>query len=103
MLNFGTIYTSFPLGRLLATPGALNKFGPQICAEALRRHAVGDWSNMDPNDRRLNEIAREKSYGRIVSSYEYIPEGESQPEKIWVITLLDNEYTYTTILLPEEY
>ncbi len=85
-----------PLGRLLATPGAL-----EALAEAgehpfgyLARHATGDWGDLCTFDRRQNEVAlREGS--RIFSSYG-TPAG-----RVWVITEADR--SATTILLPEEY
>jgi hypothetical protein len=85
-----------PLGRIGATPGAL-----QVLTEAgedlrllLARHASGDWGDLDEDDRRENQ--RSLRYGwRILSSYSV---GE---ERIWIITEADR--AVTTILLPEEY
>ena len=85
-----------PLGRIGATPGAL-----QVLTEAgedlrllLARHASGDWGDLDEDDRRENQ--RSLRYGwRILSSYSV---GE---ERIWIITEADR--SVTTILLPEEY
>ncbi len=85
-----------PLGRLLATPGAL-----EALAEAgehpfgyVARHAIGDWGDLCEFDRRQNEVAlRERS--RIFSSYG-TPAG-----RLWVITEADR--SVTTVLLPEEY
>ena len=85
-----------PLGRVLATPGAL-----KLLVEAgghpfdlLARHATGDWGELCAFDRRQNEIALRDGY-RVLSSY---PIGE---ERVWVITEADR--SVTTILLPEEY
>ena len=86
----------FHLGRILATPGAL---------EALReagedplgypaRHAAGDWGELDAHDRRENELALRHGR-RLLSSYLL---GE---KRIWVITEADR--SVTTLLLPEEY
>ena len=85
-----------PLGRLVATPGAL-----EILSEAgkdpllyLSRHASGDWGDLDEHDRRENE--QSLRYGwRILSSY---PVGE---KTIWIITAADR--SVTTLLLPGEY
>jgi len=85
-----------PLGRVLATPGAL-----EALAEAgddpfgyIARHAMGDWGDLCGRARRENE--RSVGYGwRILSTY---PVGEG---KVWVITEADR--SATTILLPEEY
>ncbi len=85
-----------PLGRVLATPGAL-----KLLSEAgrhpfdyLDRHATGDWGDLCAFDRRQNEIALRDGY-RVFSSYD-IPAG-----RVWVITEADR--SVTTILLPEEY
>ncbi len=87
---------TFPLGRVVATPGAL-----KLLAEAgedplslLSRHCSGDWGELDAHDRRENELSLKNGW-RIVSSY---PVGE---KKVWVITEADR--SVTTILLPEEY
>jgi hypothetical protein len=60
----------------------------------LARHRSGDWGELDPHDRRENELSLKHGW-RLLSSY---PVGE---KIIWVITEADR--TYTTILLPEEY
>jgi len=85
-----------PLGRIVATPGAL-----RVLREAgegplhyLARHRSGDWGDLDPLDRRENELSLKHGW-RVVSSY---PAGEG---RIWIITEADR--FVTTILLPEEY
>ena len=86
----------FPLGRILATPGALE--APREAGEDplrfLARHASGEWGDLDPHDRRENELALEHGR-RLLSSYRV---GD---EKIWVITEADR--SVTTILRPSEY
>jgi hypothetical protein len=85
-----------PLGRVVATPGAL-----KLLKEAgghpfayLARHVTGDWGELCAFDRRQNEIALREGL-RVLSSYE-ISAG-----KVWIITEADR--SVTTILLPEEY
>ncbi len=85
-----------PLGRIVATPGAL-----KILREAgedplpyLARHSSGDWGDLDAHDRWENERSLKHGW-RILSSY---PIGEG---KVWIITEADR--SITTILLPEEY
>ena len=85
-----------PLGRVVATPGAL-----ELLSEAgedafgyLARHATGDWGDLCAFDRRQNEAALREGH-RVFSSYE-TPAG-----RVWVITGADR--SVTTILLPEEY
>lgn len=85
-----------PLGRVLATPGALEVLGKsgEHPYGYLARHAAGDWGNLCAFDRRQNEVALRDGY-RVLSSYG-TPAG-----KIWIITEADR--SVTTILLPEEY
>jgi hypothetical protein len=85
-----------PLGRVVATPGAL-----KLLSEAgedafgyLARHAAGDWGELCAFDRRQNEIALREGY-RVLSSY---PVGR---KCVWVIT--EAYRSIATILLPEEY
>jgi hypothetical protein len=87
---------SLPLGRVVATPGALKLLGKSggHPFDLLARHATGDWGELCAFDRRQNEIALREGY-RVFSSYE-APEG-----KVWIITEADR--SVTTILLPEEY
>jgi len=87
----------FPLGRLLATPGAI-----EACERAgthpvqyITRHAAGDWGDLDPEDLRENELALEKGF-RLFSSYTLPTDA-----KLWVITEADR--SATTALLPSEY
>jgi hypothetical protein len=85
-----------PLGRVVATPGALKLFreSKERPFDSLARHATGDWGELCAFDRRQNEIALRDGY-RVFSSYD-VPQG-----RVWVITEADR--SVTTILLPEEY
>ena len=84
----------FELGVLCVTPGALLDFGPALIAELLCRHAVGDWDDLDPFDRRENEVAVREGL-RIFSAYD-TPRGRA-----WVITEADR--SSTCVLRPEDY
>jgi len=85
-----------PLGRVFATPGALEVLGKGggHPFDYLARHAAGDWGDLCAFDRRQNEVALREGH-RILSSYG-TPAG-----RVWVITEADR--SATTILLPEEY
>jgi hypothetical protein len=87
----------FPLGQIIATPGALAALeeSRQQPIEFLRCHARGDWGTIHPEDRQTNEEAL-RCGSRLLSAYL-----TSQNEKIWIITEADR--TATTILLPDEY
>ncbi len=87
---------TFPLGQVVATPGAL-----KLLEEAgedlfyyLARHHSGDWGELDSHDRRENELSLKHGW-RLLSSY---PVGD---RKVWIITEADR--SVTTILLPSEY
>jgi len=87
----------FPLGRIVATPGALAALerSNQSAADFLARHAVGDWGELDREDVRENEYSVAHGF-RLLSNYT-----TSAGEKLWVITEADR--SATTLLLPEEY
>ena len=85
-----------PLGKVVATPGAL-KLLSEIGEDPfgyIARHAAGDWGDLCAFDRRQNEIALRDGY-RILSSYDFTA------GRVWIITEADR--SITTILLPEDY
>lgn len=87
----------FPLGRVLATPGALlalEKAGQQA-QEFLDRHANGDWGEVDSHDAKENEFSLQRGL-RLLSSYT-----TAAGDKLWIITEADR--SATILLLPEEY
>ncbi len=87
----------FPLGRTVATPGALSALcdAGQSPLEFLRRHQTGDWGELCDADKRENELSLKNDF-RILSAYRTV-----RDERLWVITEADR--SATTILLPEEY
>jgi len=85
----------FGLGRLVATPNALQTVEPSEIDSALLRHIRGDWGDVDSFDRQVNEDALEDG-GRLFSVYH-----TKHGAKFWVITEADR--SATTILLPEDY
>jgi hypothetical protein len=87
----------FQLGRIGATPGALQaleKAGQQP-AEFLDRHVNGDWGELDDEDKRENEFSVRNGF-RILSAYT-----TTAGDKLWIITEADR--SATTLLLPSEY
>ena len=87
----------FPLGQVVATPGALEALAAAGVApdEYLGRHVTGDWGTLTEDDREENELSLREGL-RILSPY-ILPD----QTKIWIITEADR--SATTILLPEEY
>ncbi len=85
----------FPLGRLVATPNALEHIpNPDIMA-ALLRHLTGDWGDVDEHDREENELSLKEGF-RLLSVYR-----SAKGVKFWIITEADR--SATTVLLPEDY
>ena len=96
----GTIDTAlFPLGHVVATPGALRALAglerPNVLEALLGRHLLGDWGDLGPEDWEANDLDL-KAGGRLLSVYQLAPE-----VTVWVITEADRGVT--TILLREEY
>jgi hypothetical protein len=87
----------FPLGQIVATPGALAALGRanQPPTEFLRRHLSGDWGALDTHDIAENQYSLAHGF-RLLSSYR-----TTAGETLWVITEADR--SVTTLLLPEEY
>jgi hypothetical protein len=87
----------FPLGRIVATPGALRALerAEQSPAEFLTRHMQGDWGELGDEDKQENDFSVQHGF-RILSTYT-----TSAGDKIWVLTEADR--STTTFLLPDEY
>jgi hypothetical protein len=105
MIRLSSVFMSaprFPLGQILATPGALNALGQchQNLLSFLTRHSVGDWGDLSDEDRELNDLAVEEG-SRILSAYR-----TNNGTKLWIITEAmgeNGQRSATTILLLEEY
>lgn len=99
----GDARPKFTLGRIYATPGALEllECANQAAHAFLARHVHGDWGLVHPDDAAANEHAV-RDGTRIVSSYAAGAAGlEGATGVIWVITEADR--SATTLLLPGEY
>ena len=87
----------FPLGQIVATPGALDAFteAGEEPVTYLARHAAGDWGEVCEEDAKENEFSLEKGF-RILSAYTL-----NTGVRIWIIT--EANRSATTLLRPEEY
>jgi hypothetical protein len=90
------------LGQIIATPGALVALAAAATSPSalLRRHAAGDWGDLDAHDRAANDAAL-RDGSRLLSAYIV-----AQGVKVWIITEAadeDGHRAATTLLLPEEY
>jgi hypothetical protein len=86
----------FALGKIVATPGALElmKMSNIDGLAFLQRHVTGDWGDLNEADKQENELSVRKGF-RILSAY-----GRGE-ERLYVITEADR--SVTTILQPDEY
>jgi hypothetical protein len=87
----------FPLGQVVATPGALDALEQAAESEIdyLARHAAGDWGELDEDDRAANDAALTAGT-RLLSAYSL-----TTRQRLWIIT--EHDRSITTILLPSEY
>jgi hypothetical protein len=85
----------FTLGRVVITANAEGTLPPEDVLSALRRHARGDWGELDAHDTAANNQALQDG-SRLLSAYT-----ASNGTKFWIITEADR--SVTTILLPEDY
>jgi len=73
----------FRLGRLVSTPGALERVPNGEMLRALGRHVSGDWGNVCPEDAEANEAAV-NARARLLSSYT-----TREGVRFWIITEAD--------------
>ena len=106
----------FPLGQIVATPGALELLQETgfSAAALLARHLHGDWGDLCKDDAALNAMALTDG-SRIMSVYRLVDAEKlkATPRSkradlptVWVITDGTNEdgkREYTTLLLPGDY
>ena len=85
----------FPIGKLVATRGALAELTDDDILLALKRHALGDWGDLNAFDEEQNELALATG-GRLFSVYL-----SATAIRFYVIT--ESDRSATTILLPHEY
>ena len=102
MIQSMTNQPRFPLGQVLATPGAIEvlESSGQSPTEFLAKHVRGDWGIVDAEDKAANDQSLIDG-SRILSAYR-----TSKGEKLWVITEACDDRgrrAATTILRPDEY
>jgi hypothetical protein len=85
----------FRLGRLVATPNALEKLQQSDILGALQRHQAGDWGDVNEHDRQANDRALIEGT-RLFSVYH-----SAKQLKFWIITEADR--SVTTVLMPKDY
>ena len=87
----------FPLGQILATPGALEALERtgQLIFKFTASHASGVWGDLCEHDAQANDDALDNG-GRIFSVYHLV-----DGTKVWVVT--EAYRRATTVLLSSEY
>jgi len=93
--DYETVPAKFLLGRIVATPNALEVLTEIAIRSALARHMRGDWGDLDEHDKAENELSLAQGF-RLLSAYQ-----SAEGTKFWVITEADR--SVTTVLLPEDY
>ena len=84
----------FRLGDIVITDAARTDIPARDIEAAIHRHSRGDWGELDPENRRRNEIAL-RDGSRLHSAYK-----ASNGIRFWIITEADR--SVTTVLLPED-
>lgn len=84
----------FDLGRIVATPAALEAAGAQA-SDFIERHVRGSWEESPEADRLSNHLAVLNG-GRVLSVHT-----TERGQLVWVITEADR--SITTLLLPSDY
>jgi hypothetical protein len=85
----------FRLGRIVATPHALEVIPQADITASITRHQAGDWGELSPEDTRANDLALVEG-ARILSAYR-----SGSGLKFWLLT--EANRSRTTVMLPEEY
>ena len=85
----------FSLGQVVITANAARTLRQEDVVIAIRRHARGDWGELDDHDRQQNQAAL-KEGTRLLSAY-----NDRNGVKFWIISEWDR--SVTTVLLPEDY
>lgn len=86
--------TKFPLGQIVITANASGRLDAVAVIDGLRRHASGDWGDLDSHDTEQNAFGLEHGE-RLFSAY-----GKGE-KRFWIIT--ERDRSVTTVLLPEDY
>ena len=101
----------FPLGQIVATPGALELLQETgfSAAALISRHVHGDWGDLCEEDRTENEFSVTRRL-RILSCYRLVDaarlaatptDKRSSLPTLWIITEADR--SVTTLLRPSDY
>ncbi len=93
-------HARFPLGKLAATPGALDlldRYHVNLF-DLLVRHASGDWGDVGAEDAHANEQALIHG-NRLLSCYTLVP--GAPDTRVWLLS--EQDRSATTAIMPSEY
>jgi len=85
----------FLLGKIVATPAALQSLSVEDICRAIDSHVCGQWGLVSDADRAENEFALQHGL-RLISVFE-----SKGGIRFWVLTEADR--SVTTLLLPDDY
>jgi hypothetical protein len=85
----------FRLGKIVATPNALETLTQHDILRAIQQHQAGEWGELGAEDKATNQSALLHG-GRLFSCYQSVGK-----VRFYVITEADR--SATTVLLPEDY
>ena len=94
-MSANNLLALFRIGRIVATPNALERLSQDDIFKAIGRHQSGDWGDVGEHDREANNRAL-KDRSRLLSVYH-----SATGVKFWIITEADR--SATAILLPRDY
>lgn len=93
MLNLGNLYMTTGIQQLIED----KMLTYEDVVECALKHKKGDYGTVGEDSYKINAESIKNNFGTVMSQYQFIP------FKVWVITTLAQDETYTTVLLPEEY
>lgn len=88
-------FPGFALGQVVTTATVAESIDKITLVTALRRHASGDWGDVEEMDKLANDLALVDET-RILSAYK-----TEEGQVFWILTEADR--SATTIMLPEDY
>jgi hypothetical protein len=94
-MNLSATEKLFLLGQIIITVRAYEYLERADIAEAMGRHARGDWGELKPADMEQNDLALHEG-GTLISSY-----SDRRERKFFIITEADR--SVTTVVLPADY
>ena len=94
-MNISATDKLFSLGRILITSAAHDILERADIAEAMGRHAHGDWGDLKPDDVKQNDLALREG-GRLISAYQ-----DRRGTKFFIITEADR--SATNVVLATDY